>query len=109
MTIPVEANVQFRSNDYHVVPATVKQLNYARQIASLYKKALPAEIELDRHALSRWIDDNKPSPLTGRFSNYPTSKQVTFAERIARMKRRAVPHECFRDKSAMSEWIDTNR
>ncbi len=109
MTIAVETDEQLRSNDYHVVPATAKQLSYARQIASSYKKTLPEEIEQDRYALSRWIDENKPAPMTGQFANYPSSKQVGFAERIARMKRRVVPHECFRDKSAMSQWIDTNR
>lgn len=109
MATTFERDVQYGSNDYYVVPATAKQLSYARQISSLYGKSLPAEIERDRYALSRWIDENKPAPLAGRFSNYPSAKQVGFAERIARIKRRAVPHECFRDKSAMSEWIDTNR
>ena len=98
-----------QSNDYYSVPATAKQLSYARQIASSYKKALPKEIEQSRFALSRWINDNKPKPLTGRFANYPSSKQVGFAERIARIKRNVVPHECFKDKVAMSRWIDTNR
>ena len=109
MTPTVEAEVRIQSNDYHVVPATLKQLNYARQIAAMYKKTLPTEVEQDRYALSQWIDKNMPAPVTGLFANYPSSKQVGFAEHIARMKRSVVPHECFRDKSAMSVWIDTNR
>ena len=109
MTNTVKTEEHLQSNDYYIVPATAKQLSYARQIASSYKKSLPEEIEQNRYALSRWINDNKPEPLTGRFANYPSSKQVGFAERIARMKRNMVPHECFRDKTAMARWIDTNR
>lgn len=96
------------SNDYHCIPATGKQIDYARRIAARTSVALPDGILQDRKALSRWISRNsKPSP--SQFSNYPSSKQVAFAERIARIKRRPVPQECFRDKQMMSHWIDSNR
>jgi hypothetical protein len=94
------------SNDYHRVPASEKQLRYARQIAQRLRKPLPDAALTDRQKLSDWIDAQKTRPT--RFSNYPSSKQVAFAERIARMKRRAVPDECFRDRTLMSRWIDSN-
>ena len=99
-----------RSNDYHRLPATEKQLQFARQIAARTSTELPSDVVDDRRALSAWIDAHLPSrsEQTSRFSNYPTSKQVAFAERIARMKRRHVPRECFHDKTMMSHWIDGN-
>ena len=97
-----------RSNDYHQIPATEKQINYARQISQRVGIVLPREAQQDRYALSRWIDAHKTAAPTSQFSNYPSSKQVAFAERIARMKRREVPHECFRDRQLMSKWIDAN-
>lgn len=97
------------SNDYHLVPATEKQLSFARQIASRMRAELPDEVQSDRRKLSRWIDENRSGGMTGRYASYPSSKQVAFAERIARIKRRDVPQECFRDKGMMSRWIDSNR
>ena len=97
-----------RSNDYHVLPATEKQIHYALEIALRTKVELPEDIRTDRQKLSRWIEDNKPRVSSSRFSDYPSSKQVAFAERIARMKRRNVPQQCFRDKTIMSKWIDRN-
>ena len=99
----------FNSNDYHVVPATEKQIRFARNIAQRTKVELPTELTSDRHRLSRWIDANQRKSDPSAFSNYPTSKQVAFAERIARAKRRDVPRECFQDKTLMSRWIDGNR
>ncbi|MDO7655760.1 MAG: hypothetical protein MUQ64_08465 [Paracoccaceae bacterium] len=96
------------SNDYHHVPATEKQIAFARQISQRIGVALPREVQQDRYALSRWIDTHKIAKPAGQFSNYPSSKQVGFAERIARMKRRDVPQECFRDRTMMSKWIDAN-
>jgi hypothetical protein len=95
------------SNDYHVLPATDKQLSFAQSIASRGQVDLPLDVRSDRRRLSRWIDENKRR-ATSRFSDYPSSKQVAFAERIARLKRRQVPPECFRDRTLMSKWIDGN-
>lgn len=91
------------------LPATEKQITYARVLAAKAKSPLPKGIERDRTALSKWIDSHKAPAPSGKFSNYPSSKQVQFAERIARLKRRDVPPECFRDKSLMSRWIDANK
>ena len=109
-TIALNSNTEgFSSNDYHLLPATEKQLQFARSIAQRTGDLLPEEVQQDRYALSVWINDNKAKPVGGRFDNYASSKQVAFAERIARMKRRTVPGECIRDRSLMSKWIDCNR
>ncbi len=71
------------SNDYHHVPATEKQIGYAKQISQRAGVALPWEAQQDHQALSRWRDTHKTRKPTGRFSDYPSSKQVAFAERIA--------------------------
>ncbi len=96
------------SNDYHKVPASEKQLAFARQISQRSGIVLPWETQQNRYALSRWIDANKIAKPSGRFSNYASSKQVGLAERIARKKCRDVPAECFRDRGMMSKWIDAN-
>lgn len=93
----------------HPLPATEKQISYARVLAAKTGAALPRHIEQDRVALSKWIDSHKVPAPQGRFSEYPSSKQVQFAERIARIKRSEVPPECFRDKTLMSRWIDGNK
>ncbi len=98
-----------QSNDYYRVPATDKQISFARQISQRTGVALPKETQQDRYALSRWIDAHKVAKPAEQFSNYPSSRQVGFAERIARMKRRDIPQECFRDRTMMSKWIDANR
>ncbi len=100
---------QTGSNDYHLLPASEKQLRYARQIAAKRNIVLPYEVQQDRAGLSKWIDANKIVHAESRFANYPSSKQVAFAESIARRKRRDVPHECFKDKGLMSAWIDHNK
>ncbi len=97
-----------QSNDYHLVPVTKKQLNYARQISQRTGVVLPWQVQQSRFSLSRWIDANRLRKPAGAFANYPSSKQVGFAERIARMKRREIPQECFRDRTMMSKWIDAN-
>ena len=94
--------------DYHRLPASEKQLAFARKIAAQQKLALPDAVLSDRKALSSWIDAHKGRAEAGAFGDYPTSRQVAFAERIARMKRRAVPEECFKDRKLMSRWIDSN-
>lgn len=96
------------SNDYHVLPATEKQILFAQRIASRSNIDLPDDVLIDRQRISHWIDSHKSTPPKSKFSNYPSAKQVTFAERIARIKRRNVPHECFRDRRMMSKWIDSN-
>lgn len=101
-----------QTNDYYVLPASQKQIQFARDLASRAHKTLPDDILADRRRLSAWIDEHRAAVRalkTSRFSSYPSSKQVAFAERIARIKRRDVPHECFRDKTMMSKWIDSNR
>lgn len=87
-------------------PPTAKQLAYATSLATKQGTKLPDN--LDRAALSQWIDAHK-APRDGKFSNYPSSKQVAFAERIATLKRNPVPPECFRDRDLMSRWIDSNK
>lgn len=91
------------------LPATEKQVTYARILAAKTKSPLPENIANDRAALSKWIDSHKIPAPTGKFSEYPSSKQVQFAERIARLKRSTVPPECFRDRTLMSRWIDSNK
>lgn len=88
--------------------ATDKQVSYARLLAARSGTPIPAGIETDRAALSKWIDRQKAAPV-GKFACYPSSKQVAFAERIARLKRAEVPPECFRDRTLMSRWIDSNK
>lgn len=95
-------------NDYYRLPASEKQITYARSLSGRSGIALPKGVERDRRALSDWIDKAKSAPPKNKFSNYPSSKQVAFAERIARMKRRTVPQECFKDRTMMSHWIDSN-
>jgi len=97
------------SNDYHVLPASEKQVHYARSIALRLKIELPNDVLSDRTRLSAWIDKHKGEIPVNKYSAYPSSKQVAFAERIARIKRRQVPPECFRDRGMMSKWIDGNR
>ncbi|RDW11720.1 hypothetical protein [Paracoccus thiocyanatus] len=88
------------------LPATPRQMAYARSLALRNQTLLPWEVQQDRRTLSAWIEAQaRMRPATG----LPTSKQVAFAERIARIKRRAVPEECFRDRGLLSRWIDSNR
>lgn len=91
------------------LPATEKQLSFARILAARHGIALPVGIAADRAVLSKWIDAHKIEAARTAFSNYPSSKQVAFAERIARLRRGAVPPECFRDRALMSRWIDHNK
>lgn len=91
-----------------VIPATHRQLAYARALALRNQVILPWEVQQDRRALSAWIEA-QAALQPADTGNRPTSKQVAFAERLARVKRRAVPDECFRDKGLMSRWIDGNR
>ncbi|MDP0926559.1 hypothetical protein Q0601_05215 [Paracoccus onubensis] len=90
------------------LPATSRQISYARSLALRNHTLLPWEALQDRRALSAWIDAQaKKKPAMP--DNLPTSKQVGFAERLAHIKRRTVPDECFRDRQLLSRWIDCNR
>lgn len=90
------------------LPATPRQISYARSLAARNHTLLPWEALQDRRTLSAWIDAQaRMRPAMP--DNLPTSKQVGFAERLARIKRRAVPDECFRDRQLLSRWIDCNR
>ena len=99
------------SNDYHLLPVTEKQMQFARKIARQTDVILPDDVRMDRRAMSAWIEAHRPrrTPSAARLSNCPSSKQVAFAERIARIKRRDVPQECFRDRGMMSQWINGNK
>ncbi len=103
-----DASASAGGNDYHLVPATDRQIRYARQIAQRINAEVPEAVQADRRRLSHWIDEHRSIRPKPNFSNYPSSKQVAFAERIARLKRRDVPPECFHDRRMMSRWIDSN-
>lgn len=90
------------------LPATPKQIAYARSLALKNQTLLPWEVQQDRRSLSAWIDAQARMKPLSELDRLPSSKQVAFAERLARIKRRAVPQECFRDKGLMSKWIDGN-
>ena len=91
------------------LPATTKQIAYARSLALRNQTLLPWEVQQDRRALSSWIDAQAKLKPVSALDQLPSSKQVAFAERLARIKHCAVPNECFRDKGLMSKWIDGNR
>ena len=96
-------------NTTHALPATPKQIAYARSLALRNRTLLPFGVQQDRRSLSAWIDAQaRLTPVT-TLDHRPTSRQVAFAEKLARIKRRAVPDECFRDKGLMSKWIDGNK
>ena len=66
----------------YALPATPKQIAYARLLALRNQTLLPWEVQQDRRSLSAWIDAQaklKPGTQDSR----PTSKQVAFAERLA--------------------------
>lgn len=93
----------------YALPATPKQIAYARALALRNQTLLPWEVQQDRRALSAWIEAQAKLKPASEMDRLPSSKQVAFAERLARIKRRAVPDACFRDKGLMSQWIDGNR
>jgi hypothetical protein len=91
------------------LPATPKQIAFARSLALRNQTLLPWAVQQDRRTLSGWIEAQASLKQVSELDRLPSSKQVAFAERLARIKRRAVPDECFRDKGLMSKWIDGNR
>lgn len=93
----------------YALPATPKQIAYARSLALRNQTLLPWEVQQDSRSLSAWIEAQAQMKPVSEIDRLPTSKQVAFAEKLARIKRRAVPEECCRDKGLMSKWIDGNR
>ena len=93
----------------YALPATPKQITYARSLALRNQTLLPWDVQQDRRSLSAWIDAQDQMKSATASDPRPSSKQVAFAEKLARIKRRAVPDECFRDKGLMSKWIDGNK
>lgn len=93
----------------HILPATPRQIAYARALALRNQTILPWDVQQDRQSLSAWIEVQAQLKPVSQFDPRPSSRQVAFAEKLARIKRRAVPEECFRDKGLMSKWIDSNR
>lgn len=93
--------------DTEALPATPRQLAYARKLALRNQVILPWDVQQDRRALSRWIETQAALKPAER-SAAPSARQVAFAERLARIKRRQVPEECFRDRGLMTRWIDGN-
>ncbi len=93
----------------HALPATPKQIAYARSFALRNRTLLPWEVQQDRRSLSDWIEAQARLRPVSDMDQLPTSRQVAFAEKLARIKRRSVPDECFRDKGLMSKWIDRNK
>ena len=93
----------------HLLPATPKQIAYARSLALRNQTLLPWEVQQDRRSLSAWIEAQARLKPVSEMDRLPSSKQVAFAEKLTRIKRRAVPDGCFRDKGLMSKWIDGTR
>ena len=93
----------------HALPATPKQIAYARSLAQRNRTLLPWEVQQDRRSLSAWIEAQARLKPVSDMDQLPTSRQVAFAEKLARIKRCAVPDECFRDKGLMSKWIEENK
>ena len=94
------------TNPVHL-PATPKQLAFARKLAQRNNAVLDWDTQQDRWCLSRWIDEQVE--ISKSKNTRPSSKQVAFAERIARAKRRAVPDECYKSADLMSRWITANK
>ena len=56
------------SDTSNALPATPKQLAYARKLAEQLNVVLPWEIQQDRRALSQWIDTQRTAPRVQRHS-----------------------------------------
>ena len=92
----------------YTLPATPKQIAYARSLALRNLALLPWVVQQDRRSLSAWIEAQARLKPVSDMDQLPTSRQVAFAEMLARIKRRAVPDDCFRDRGVLSKWIDGN-
>jgi hypothetical protein len=91
------------------LPATPRQIAYARALALRNHTLLPPDVQQDRRRLSAWIDQQSRLRPAAQIDGRPSSRQVAFAERLARIKRRPVPDACFRDRDLMTRWIEGNR
>ena len=91
------------------LPATPRQIAYARSLALRNQTLLPWDIQQDRRSLSAWIDAQAQMKPLSALDSLPSSKQVAFADRHHRLKRRADKPESCRYEGLMSKWIDGNR
>ena len=67
------------------LPATPRQIAYARSLALRNQTLLPWEVQQERRSLSAWIEvQAKLKPLS-TLDSLPSSRQVAFAEKIARI------------------------
>lgn len=99
-------SAQADTNPVHL-PATPKQLAFARKLAQRNNVVLDWDTQQDRWCLSRWIDEQVEVSKSKNLR--PSSKQAAFAERIASMKHRPVPDECYKSADLMSRWITANK
>ena len=74
------------------LPATPRQIAYARSLALRNQTLLPWEIQQDRRSLSAWIDAQAQMKPLSALDSLPSSKQVAFAERLARAQLAAAPN-----------------
>lgn len=97
------------TNDYHQIPATSRQLEFANALARKSGQDLPHTVQEDRRMLSAWIEEQLELIAQSRTLSLPSAKQISFAERISRSRNRPIPYECFQDRKLLSRWIDRNR
>jgi len=71
------------------LPATPKQIAYARSLALRNQTLLPWDVQQDRRTLSAWIEAQARMKPASDMDRLPTSRQVAFAGKLARIKRRA--------------------
>ncbi len=91
------------------LPATPRQIAYARALALRNQTLLPWHVQQDRRSLSAWIEAQAALKPMRDIDSRPSPRQVAYAERLGRIKRRAVPAECFQDAGLMSKWIEGNK
>jgi hypothetical protein len=63
----------------YALPATPKQIAYARSLALRNQTRLPWEIQQDRRSLSAWIEAQARLKPVSDMDRLPSSKQVAFA------------------------------
>ena len=63
----------------YALPATPKQIAYARSLALRNQTLLPWEVQQDRRSLSTWIEAQAQLKPVSDMDRLPTSKQVAFA------------------------------
>ena len=77
------------------LPATPKQIAYARSLALRNQTLLPWEVQQDRRSLSAWIEAQAQLKPVSEMDRLPTSKQVWTA-----MKSSTVPPHFFTEERA---------